>query len=333
MNQSFWRCFIQPERRLHIRSTISEMLAISAIVYGGVAVFGLLSLNLPTWPGIDSQSILSMCAIALVMSVTFYTLRDATPLWVVVTHVPVGIAMTAFVIYAAHAPQASILAGIYILAAMYTFHYFTRATASVLMLMAMAGFAFAMYKNNITGWQASTVFLTGCCVITGAVVRITVKQLNQLAMHDNLTGLYDRSTIDALVAECISHQGEKGSAKVAMLMLDLNCFKQINDNEGHLKGDEVLKTVADAILGNIGKHDCAARWGGDEFLIVSPTDNEDDVKNMVPRLQAALKDIITFEAGTAVYQAGDTLDSMTKRADEAMYSKKRNRRASDIAVA
>ncbi|MGB5398532.1 MAG: GGDEF domain-containing protein [Gammaproteobacteria bacterium] len=333
MNQSFWRCFIQPERRLHIRSTISEMLAISAILYGGVAVFGLISLNLPTWPGIDRVSILSLCAIALAMAITFYTLRNATPLWVVVIHVPLGIAIAGFAIYSAHAPQASILSGIYILAAMYTFHYFTRTTASVITLLAMAGFALALYSNNIVGWQAASVFLTGCCFITGAIVRITVKQLNKLAMHDNLTGLYDRSTIDALVKECISAQGTKGKAKVAMLMLDLNSFKQINDTEGHLKGDEILKTVSDVILDTIGKRDCAARWGGDEFLIVSPTDDENHVKNMIPRLQASLQDTISFEAGTSVYQVGDTLDTMTKRADEAMYSKKRNRRATDIATA
>jgi diguanylate cyclase (GGDEF)-like protein len=333
MNQSFWRCFIQAERRLHIRSTISEMLAISAILYGGVSVFGLVSLSLPTWPGLDTDIIFYICTLALAMSVTFYVLRNSTPLWLVVIHVPVGIIMIGFVVYAAHAPQAGNMTAIYILGSMYTFHYFTRRAASVVVLLSMAGFALAMRENAIAGWQAATVFLTGCCFIAGAVVRITVKQLNYLAMHDNLTGLYDRSTIDAMVTECISSQNEKGNAKVAMLMLDLNCFKQINDTEGHLKGDETLKTVSDVIKSTIGKKDCAARWGGDEFLIVSPTDDEAYVKGIVPRLQEALKDIISFEAGTAVYQAGDTLDSMTKRADEAMYRKKHNRRVTDAAVA
>ncbi len=333
MNQSFWRSFIQPERRLHIRSTISEMLAISAILYGGVAVFGLISLSLPTWPGIDNEIIYTICIIALAMSIAFYTLRESTPLWVVVIHLPIGIIMVGLVVYAAHAPQAGNLSVIYILGAMYTFHYFTRLASIIILIISMTVFSLAMYVNNIVGWQSAILFVTGCSLIAGEIVRITVKQLNHLAMHDNLTGLYDRSTIDALVTECISAKDAKGKARVAMLMLDLNSFKQINDTEGHLKGDEILKTVSDVILDTIGKRDCAARWGGDEFLIVSPVDDENYVKNLIPRLQASLQDTISFEAGTSVYQEGDTLDTMTKRADEAMYSKKRNRRASDIATA
>jgi len=332
MLTSFWLQFIQPERRLHIKATIEEMLAISAILYGGVASSGIIAISLPVWPEMDKLLVNIICVLGLLMALVFYNARKTSPLWLVVLHVPVGIILLSIVIYAGHAPQSAGIAVVYVVASTYTFHYFSRATAFFTTLFAMLSFSYSLYINDITGWPALVAFVTGCSVVLGEIVRITVSQLNFMAVRDNLTGLLNRTTIDAITNELLLNTQKTGESFTFML-LDLNKFKTVNDNEGHLRGDEVLKQVGLALNETITENGYAARWGGDEFIIILPDNNKDAINEIKKTLRNRLKDIISFEIGSSHAQKNDTLDSLVRRADEGMYQQKRNRRATDAAVA
>lgn len=330
MQNSFWQQFIQPERRLHIRETIREMLEISALLYGGVAISGIISLSLPVWPELDKGIVYIVCLLGLIMSVGFYSLRNSTPLWLVVVHAPIGVALASVVAYAGHAPQSIGLATVYMLGALYAFHYFTWPAALCTIGFAMFTFGYVLFLNNVTGWLSITFFLACSCVLLGEIIQITVKRLNKLAVHDSLTGLYNRNTLDALVTEGLNTDE---APDFTLVMLDLNKFKHVNDTEGHIRGDEILTEVGLAISSVLSANDYACRWGGDEFIIIMQGSDKSAVTELERKLRNILKYVISFEMGASFAKTTDTLDSMIKRADENMYAKKRNRRASDIAAA
>ena len=112
-------------------------------------------------------------------------------------------------------------------------------------------------------------------------------QQEQLAFHDPLTGLYNRRYLDeALQRECSRVRRYWGL--VSCLMIDLDGFKECNDTYGHLEGDELLKQVAAAIGRTVRETDITARYGGDEFCIVSPETSLDDAKRLAERLRTAI---------------------------------------------
>ncbi|VAW51169.1 diguanylate cyclase/phosphodiesterase (GGDEF & EAL domains) with PAS/PAC sensor(s) [hydrothermal vent metagenome] len=113
------------------------------------------------------------------------------------------------------------------------------------------------------------------------------------------------------------------------MLLDLNNFKIVNDSEGHLKGDEILKLAGDALREAATSNDYTARWGGDEFIIILSNTNNNTKKKTINELRTKLKGIIDFEIGETHSQKNDTLDELVKRADEAMYKQKHNRRRTD----
>ena len=111
---------------------------------------------------------------------------------------------------------------------------------------------------------------------------------------------------------------------------DIDFFKRINDTFGHDSGDVVLKSAALRVL--LRSSDCAARLGGEEFIILLPDTQLEDANKAIVRLQRELtkrfflhdneKILITFSAGLTEYRRDDSQASVTKRADEAMYAAK-----------
>lgn len=152
------------------------------------------------------------------------------------------------------------------------------------------------------------------------------------AMHDSLTGLKNRK---ALVIH-LEHQLQTISytnERLAVLFIDLNGFKQINDNFGHAFGDTVLRTTADRLKSCARTSDYVARLGGDEFIIVcNDLRTADDVQKLLDRIQKAMSapvnidhHLLTVNAsvGVAFYpENGQTPDTLLAAADEAMYENK-----------
>jgi len=152
-----------------------------------------------------------------------------------------------------------------------------------------------------------------------------------MAYRDPLTGLWNRRYFEERLNEELSRSQRAGlSRRFSVMVLDLNDFKATNDRYGHLVGDTVLKDVGDFLVTHLRHHDVACRTGGDEFSVLLPDLSADDCGHLVDRLRrgldtanAARRIPIALSLGTASWpEAGDTIDALMTRADEAMYADK-----------
>ncbi|WP_196766451.1 putative bifunctional diguanylate cyclase/phosphodiesterase [Pseudoalteromonas luteoviolacea] len=186
----------------------------------------------------------------------------------------------------------------------------------------------------------SPIFIRGE-KIAGAVLvfqdvtesRLMRKRMNHLAHHDALTGLPNRLLLqDRLVQSC--KRAKRHKHQFALIFLDLNKFKAINDSLGHDSGDELLKQVAKRLTASIRACDTVSRIGGDEFvLLIDSMDDRKHVRHVVEKIfQASSGDYelrstqvkVSFSAGVALYpEDGENADSLMKSADTAMYRAKK----------
>ncbi|MFN3217336.1 MAG: putative bifunctional diguanylate cyclase/phosphodiesterase [Acidimicrobiales bacterium] len=158
--------------------------------------------------------------------------------------------------------------------------------------------------------------------------RANAKILHQ-ARHDHLTGLANRAVLLAAMTE----RFERGD-RLALLLLDLNGFKNVNDTLGHLTGDKVLEVIADRLRRLCGRDDVIARLGGDEFAILveggDPGDVEVLVAEVLDRCRTAVRvESVSVVLGASVGVAFGPLhaseaEGLLRRADVAMYAAKRN---------
>lgn len=319
---------IQPERRLQISVTTTEMFQVSSLMYGGIALFGLLSLFLPTWPEIDAFKIAVLCSVGLLFSVVFYYFRNQAPLWLALVHIPIGIIMLSYVVYLGHAEQSVGIAIVYVISSSYLFHYVTKRVAIFFILFSMALYALALITIGVEGWQSIVVFSTGNCFTLGFIVWLITNRMHKLNTKDSLTELINRQTIDAITNDLIETNKKKESL-FSFIMIDLNQFKQINDTKGHLEGDKILKQFSEALMLAVDRSDYVARWGGDEFIVILSSNSKQALKAFEYDLRKSTNEIIGFELGVSQPKPEDTLDSLMHRADENMYLNKHSRRSTD----
>lgn len=133
-----------------------------------------------------------------------------------------------------------------------------------------------------------------------------------LSEKDTLTGLYNRRFVSMTTPKVLS-QTDSSNKKLTISVIDCDDFKQINDTYGHETGDLVLQRVSEILVENKRKSDIVARWGGDEFLIVSPeTDPEsfklisNNIKEDLNKLSKELSINISVSIGTSVYPDDST---------------------------
>lgn len=186
-----------------------------------------------------------------------------------------------------------------------------------------------------------TVFLLTSTTIVGLLVsqlrgreRELVRandQLAELSQRDPLSNLYNRRYLFSQVERELERVGRGHPA--ALVMLDLDRFKQINDLEGHLRGDVLLKEISAAIATTTRVTDVAARYGGDEFVVLLPDTDEAQACVVAQRIADAVRDAgarfnpdarVTASVGITPARAGDSVASLLRRADENAYRAKKN---------
>ena len=125
-----------------------------------------------------------------------------------------------------------------------------------------------------------------------------IERSNYLAYHDELTGLPNRRLLDDRLDQALAHARRVGS-KVAVLLLDLDHFKEVNDTFGHRVGDMTLQAVVAQLTGRIRSSDTLARSGGDEFTVVSEVPDANGAAALVAALDSAcrLRSICSGTAG------------------------------------
>lgn len=148
------------------------------------------------------------------------------------------------------------------------------------------------------------------------------------AMHDRLTGLPNRALFDNILDQAKA-RADRNSTALSVLFVDLDNFKQVNDQMGHHIGDKVLISVATALRDGIRPSDTASRWGGDEFVVLIPDMKILDTSRIVAEglLEKARSkrlgddaQIVTFSIGVATYPSdAQNISDLLVKADEALY--------------
>ncbi len=157
------------------------------------------------------------------------------------------------------------------------------------------------------------------------------QRIRQLAFYDGLTGMPNRSLLQAKADQAIAAAARQEEL-VAVLFIDLDRFKQVNDSLGHPAGDELLRQAADRMQSQLRASDIAGRLSGDEFVAVLPQCDADGAADIVERLQTLLAQPMTIantvltvsaSVGIAMFPSdGRDMETLLQRADMAMYQAK-----------
>ncbi len=166
-------------------------------------------------------------------------------------------------------------------------------------------------------------------------MRRRVDQLEQDVMRDVLTGLGNRALLEMKVASAI-HEYHQHHVSFALLFIDVDHFKSINDTYGHDAGDLVLQNVAKTLGGHLRTTDVCGRWGGEEFIVLLQSVNFENLPSIAEKLRAMMASnaipvgnrrvSVTVSIGATIVRETDTMDSVVKRADKLMYQSKQNGR-------
>ena len=186
-----------------------------------------------------------------------------------------------------------------------------------------------------------TVFVPASTGIVTALVRavqrreadlvVVNERLEQLSQLDPLTGLYNRRHLFARIEAELARV--RRGRPLAMLMLDLDSFKKVNDTQGHLRGDVLLKEIAAALAATTRTTDVAGRYGGDEFAVVLPDTELAQAVAVAERVTKSVRDVsakfdavppVTASVGIAIAEPADTVAALLRRADENAYKAKRD---------
>jgi diguanylate cyclase (GGDEF)-like protein len=163
--------------------------------------------------------------------------------------------------------------------------------------------------------------------------REDIESLREAAVRDDLTGLYNRRSYNMILKRLLE-TGEDGPAeKFALILCDVDRFKQVNDRLGHSKGDRVLVDIADVLRSATREVDFAFRFGGDEFMVLLPNCGEKQASEVAGRLRnyeyahPKLDKPVTMSTGIAEYpRDGETPDELLRQADDELYQSKHQSR-------
>jgi len=163
--------------------------------------------------------------------------------------------------------------------------------------------------------------------------------LEYQALHDNLTGLPNRALLQDRLEHAIEYSNRSESS-LALMLIDLDRFKEINDTLGHYIGDRVLSEIGARLRSCLRKSDTVARLGGDEFAIIIPDSGPTQAKQFAEKISNIINEVLVIDSqnlyigasiGISLYpKDGSDSDTLVRYADIAMYSAKQNNRPADL---
>ncbi|MBK1617170.1 hypothetical protein CKO42_01635 [Lamprobacter modestohalophilus] len=202
---------------------------------------------------------------------------------------------------------------------------------------ALASLRTAFYRNLAVGAGITLIVL----LISAVSVRRFQRRLERLATTDKLSGLHNRQNFETLYKQATAH-AERQQRPLSLLMFDIDRFKHINDQHGHLAGDRVIEQIASIAQARRRGTDVVARWGGDEFVMLLSDCPITEAERLAEGLCRDARESIevpncnrpvTLSIGVVPYQQGDSLDELLAHADTLLYQAKAAGRDQVVAAA
>ena len=187
-------------------------------------------------------------------------------------------------------------------------------------------------RVNVGVWLVVTIIMLW---LTNVTINRYQRHLETMATTDKLTGLLNRQAFEVLFDQAL-HETKRSKLPLAVMMMDIDEFKSVNDRFGHAAGDVVLAGIAQLVRENLRESDSACRWGGDEFCVLLRQCDAPGAEAIAAKLRRAVESG-TFQTtagplgsalsiGVAQYRAGETEEEITARADARLYEAKRGGR-------
>lgn len=169
------------------------------------------------------------------------------------------------------------------------------------------------------------------------IANTLVKKIESIAIRDELTNLHTMRFLKEITPSILSKQQREKDLLLAAIFIDIDHFKNVNDNYGHDYGDKVLAQVAKVMMDITRPNDLCVRFGGEEFLFIGSFESKESIVLVAERIRAETAKLvfkhkdtdfsITLSAGIAIYQSGvESFDDMLRRADQKMYESKQGGR-------
>ncbi len=191
---------------------------------------------------------------------------------------------------------------------------------------------FDQLQTSLMRWMLASVALSILAVFL--LTRLMVGPINTLAHLDTLTGVANRRLLDMSISRLCMQPGGRPFNTFAVLLLDMDDFKQINDTRGHDAGDQVLRIIGRRLKAAVRKSDLIARYGGDEFAVLLHGATRESTRQVMEALMLSLKKPLLVDGrefsvrlsiGAALApQDGTEAAVLLKNADQAMYAAKRS---------
>ena len=299
----------------------------SILIFPVATLAAIISVLVAVHWGRSARDALIAVALAACLTVGFrVTLGDRLPTWFL--HVDVGAATLFVSVLAALGPDGHVnLAVLYVWITLYAALYFRPLRAAIHIAVAGVAYAAVLYHSAhadvdapILAWLATF----GTAGVASVVVLALVDMLRRSSLEDPLTGLANRRSWDETLESELA-RARRATSLVSIAVVDLDNFKEVNDQQGHQAGDRLLRRCAAGWAQSLRENDFIARLGGDEFAVLCAGTGAWGIRQVSKRLEASLPDGVTCSIGLVTWDGDEAAANLVRRADEAMYDVKRSR--------
>lgn len=276
---------------------------------------------------------------ALVLGIAAAALLGASAVWLFGSKMPLesfaviaalGTITTSAVITHADTHGGMMIAAFaYPWTAIYASHFFSRRVVNGFGVLITVSFAGALLLSGLSHvfvyWLVVTITIWSICILLSSLSASLRDELNT----DHLTGVLNRS---GFIAAALRERAvaNRTGAPLTVAVIDLDDFKQINDQSGHAAGDTLLAGLARGWRERMRPSDVLARHGGDEFVVLLPSTSREQAEAALARLRSA-EDQVCWSIGTSEWGPDEKLDAVLARADRHLYQAKLSKPPASLA--